>query len=131
MNVHGMTVPKEMPKLNARVLPFLDAVIKRIENPESWCQVDWARYSDGRKCRATDPEAVKWCLVGAMEREFLGVSSGNDILDVFPNEVADLIHGLNYIFGEDCSVFNDTHPHSEVIENLKRARDIISSQISK
>lgn len=43
-----------------------------------WCQLRSAEMRDGTPVRATDPRAVRWCLIGAAQCAFEGNDSQVD-----------------------------------------------------
>jgi hypothetical protein len=41
-----------------------------LNSPEAWCQGSPAEDSRGNKIQAFDPRAVKWCALGAVQKEY-------------------------------------------------------------
>ena len=89
-------------------LEILRRVRKRLENPEAWTQLWFARGARGRKCRANDVRATSWCLAGAFFAE--GVCDKGTIEHLLGQSFNDLVW------------WNDhTATHEMVIERLDRA----------
>ena len=119
-NIH-----EEYPVTDSRLLPFLDNVMKRIEHPENWCQIQSARNSAGRDIHSCSPRAHQWCLAGSIEREYFGDGSYGSESDIPGKEVRNLIRLLNDVFGEDFSEYNDSHLHSQVMSKLRTSREVL------
>jgi len=78
------------------------------ENGEHWTQNSYAKTYDGHICSYDSPEAVCWCLLGAMNKLF-PIDSGYD--DILLNRI--LKRNYGGIVG-----FNDNSTFTEVKEVL-------------
>ena len=41
-----------------------------LSSPDTWCQESPAEDAQGNKVQALDPNAVKWCALGAIQRAY-------------------------------------------------------------
>ena len=94
---------------------FLIRVRNRIARPESWLQDQSAVNKDNAVVSPLSPEAVKWCLVGAIYAEGTSAKTGADIFDNFSN-IWEILRPDN----GSIAHFNDTHEHHEIIELLNK-----------
>lgn len=86
-------------------------VAELLADPARWCQHEIACRENGYACPVEDPKAVRWCLVGALER----VYGRAETVRLMPRIVA-AIPGSGFM-----ATFNDTHTHAEVLELVRRA----------
>lgn len=94
-----------------QVVTFLKQVKATIATPETWCQYRYAKNKDGERVFIDDPQAVQWCLSGAMR-----------LIDHDQRSpVYKRAYGYLTKIGHDGTTgFNDTHTHSEVLALLDR-----------
>lgn len=83
--------------------------------PENWTQNYMARNKRGDGRYYSAPDAVCWCVVGAMlsARRALDAPGYDAALDFL-----DMACGMNRV------TFNNTHTHAEVLDALYRAAEI-------
>ena len=104
---------------------FLKAVREKISRPESWTKHDYAKDVNGEAVSPIAPEAVCWCIRGAIASvEGIDGDEGDDGDQAFfalgPIGAAVFEKtGDRLIAG-----FNDTSTHEEVLAVLDRAVEI-------
>ena len=93
------------------VVCILQRMRIRLGPPEAWTQRVSARDERGREVSPTDPQAQRWCLMGALACEMGGALST-------PQTTAARVH-LEHLAGQ-CGLgdFNDRHTHGQVLELL-------------
>ncbi len=50
------------------ILPVFDWIMTDLQTPGLWLQGDFAEDKDGYSVHSSDPNAVKWCLLGLIEK---------------------------------------------------------------
>lgn len=84
-----------------------------IGTKDKWTQDTWAKDAAGNKCRENSPDAVCYCLVGAIRR----CTDGPDYEDAY---IA--IRKCLGACSNSCLVeFNDTHTYEQVIAAVDAA----------
>lgn len=94
-------------KITAR----LKAARARIERPENWTKLFLARSKSGLAVSADSSDAVAWCLVGAC------VAGGDRT--IAEEAIGRLYRAANLT--SKLGVWNDSHPHAEVLALLDKA----------
>ncbi len=87
-----------------------------LETPDKWTQGAFARLPDGKAVKSNHPNAVCWCLIGAICKCYDGIGAKTAISDAI------LAAAAGAVAGEMLSTWND-HPsrtHAEVLELVKR-----------
>jgi hypothetical protein len=102
----------------------LRAARERISDPERWTQGVEALTACGRCVPGDDPDAVRWCVAGAVRAEGLDACS-NPLMGVTP--VARLIMKAAGCGDVGIGPWNDKATHSEVIAALDRAIELAAS----
>ena len=112
----------------ALVLDYAEGYIRR-----GWCQHASAMTRDGTACSAVDPDARRWCLLGAIDAgltEYLGSRPGGT------NAWDDTARFVHRALGEVTGVqtyslahFNDFRARSkeDVLEVIKRAKQLAAN----
>jgi hypothetical protein len=104
----------------ATVLDVLTGARELLNIPERWTQQFSARDGEGYPIDPTAPEAVCWCLLGALSCQI------EDLTGDRPRENtvlwSDTRHTLyDYLDAEkSISGFNDSHTHEEVVALLDK-----------
>jgi len=96
-------------------LDVLKAARKRIEKPENWLQGEFAKKAGGYVCNSGDPDAVCWCLSGAINAADTALGGLDDV---------DWLYMQGVVYRAcACSIvdYNDTHTHPEVLEVMDKA----------
>ena len=96
---------------------------KLIERPENWARGDYAFDRHGALCAPTDPNAVCWCLLGAVECAAKRFSHARcDSVTEFLGEICDPKY-------ECCGDFNDHEDttHADVIAFLDGAIELLQT----
>ena len=110
----------------------LKEAAKIIRKRENWCQGWQALDAENRQIRATDPEAVRFCLTGAISKVVFdgaprlpdgGVDSDDETYNrrcAMANAAKD--HMTPFIGDcRDVWEFNDNSPHASVIHAVTKA----------
>ena len=96
------------------VIEALKAVKKLLQNPNHWTKGANARDTNNNSMYIEDPEAIKFCLIGAfgkVTREDLNYRA-----------TADAKHYLRNVIGNTfISDFNDASTHKQIITALNKA----------
>ncbi len=114
---------------------LLEPTYDLIKTPKQWTQGMYAKDADGDKCNYNSPNAVCFCLSGALNRAYeldTDVIGGNPphmywyartaILQAIMNNCDSPINMV------DMPTFNDSHSHADVIELLMQASNILDEQ---
>lgn len=59
-----------------------DFIVAKLTNPGVWCQGAWAEDAEGFATYSRDPDAVRWCLTGLIEK----FTHDSDPLNLLTNE---------------------------------------------
>lgn len=116
----------------SEVKGYLESVRKLIADPEYWTQGAMARDRVGRDVDEVSPDAVCWCLGGAINNVYEDLYHGLTercnmiIASLTRMKVSEKLSQLAYGYNTDYPMsslthFNDTHSHSEVLELLDQA----------
>jgi hypothetical protein len=96
-----------------------------LEKPENWAQGFYAYKSDGNQVSSSDPEACRWCVLGALYKKH-GWNEEEDFVVPKPKALMDDIIRLTEFIGRDdgkkspIPCWNDRRAtHSEVVRVLK------------
>jgi len=81
-----------------------------IEKPENWTQKAMARDAIGCKVNLSNPGAVCFCALGAIDKSA-----------PFENLFLEAIRALKPYMGWAIETFNDRHTHAEVLEAFDKA----------
>ena len=101
-----MTLDK--PLITKATVATLRQLRSRLAQPLYWTKGAAARDAAGRPVDPYHSSACKWCLLGAMMRDFgPGTASAREVLIA--------------IAGHRLAAFNDTHTHDEVIAKIESA----------
>ena len=87
-----------------------------IDEPGKWTQGTYARNSDMEEVDSYSEDAVCFCSIGAIYR-------------ITPHIVSR--EGIGYLrsaMGPSVVVFNDTHPHAEVMQMWDRAIELAKAE---
>ena len=87
-----------------------------IEDPKRWTQGADARMADMESCDADDPEAVCWCMTGALIKIMQR--------DAIPRSVIYALRDL----ADDIADFNDSHTHDEVLRAMREAAESLEKE---
>lgn len=84
------------------VLEVIEAVDQKLSSEDKWMKGFFAKNANGYNCYSTDPSAVKYCLVGAID----------SVLNLLSEEYSELRRQTALLLGEiipaSCiSVWND------------------------
>lgn len=93
-----------------------------IAQPETWTQNAYARDSDGTPIVSNSPDAVCWCLTGAIYRVITpGSYLGNPDYLAATDALSDALPA--HVTSEDLTVWNDTprRTHQQILNLLDRA----------
>jgi hypothetical protein len=93
------------------VADILRAARGKIERPENWTRDAEARNYYGDRVDRYDPDAVCWCLLGA-----LGSVSPFEVEIRWSAEDV-----LERVIDDNVPDFNDSHTHAEVLDALDEA----------
>lgn len=99
------------------VADILEQVRERLADERRHCRGAEALDIFGYECAATDPEAQRWCLSGAVMAivgarcDPYGDAALDELLHAMP--IADRCKGIPWM--------NDTHQHTEVLALIDRA----------
>ena len=100
----------------------LRAVRARIARPQCWTRGALARNAEGFATGPTRPDAVSWCLVGAIYAA--AGSTQYDEATVIARMLTSFMNDQTIRTGEEpfyCMVYNDRRSHAEVLALLDRA----------
>jgi hypothetical protein len=86
-----------------------------ISDPEQWVQQHMALNAQGCPCPADDPDAVCWCLFGAITKVCEALPGDFDSKLYARVDVAELLYGI-LARGVSVMMFNDNSTHAEVLE---------------
>lgn len=100
-------------------LEIVKAAKTKLANPKAWIKGSLARDKSGRQVNPVSPDAVCWCLIGAMHSVNTGSPSGC----VVGTEAYDAIRVSTPNHWPWLQEFNDCEgtTHADVIETLDRA----------
>lgn len=93
----------------------LQKAYELLSDPARWTQEAYARDIDGKPLREWEPQAVCWCLDGALKQY------PNGRLNETRAIVSKAIGTQFEIRGQDIHQFNDTHTHDEILEAIRVA----------
>lgn len=102
---------------NTSLANYLKAARRVIEKPENWTQGRLAKDSNGYEVCEASSTAVCFCAVGAL-RKVKYSSFGSD--SVAFSEVFEYLRNFTPN-SEPISYFNDSNPHSKVLELFDKA----------
>jgi hypothetical protein len=71
-----------------------------LNSPETWCQESPAEDRQGNKLQALDPEAVKWCALGAIQKVY-PPSQWTEAMDHLLRALSVSEHGLAQMTNSD------------------------------
>lgn len=104
--------------------------LELLSDPNKWARGFYAYDSSGLTCCGTEPQACKWCMVGALQCVYLDRDAHNgewtqeelDRLDEMYAKVMDVLK-RKYAFTGNMANWNDTpnRTHAEVLEVLQEA----------
>lgn len=111
-------------------IELLDAMDKILDEPKKWTKGEYAQDHDGVGTYATDPEAVCWCMSGAMNKAVGGDSGTATVAEYFAINAIRL--AAKELYGEEyfaIANFNDA-PSTDYIRVkavISRARQLLKS----
>lgn len=91
-----------------------------IRDLEHWTQGSFARDINSEECEACDPDACRWCAIGALQ-------ATADTADEYDSALLELAHsgvGLaTTLIADSLVAWNDSHErtHGEVLEAFDQA----------
>ncbi len=97
-----------------KVAEMFETVKAVIADPAHWTQLAAARDADGRSISTDSPDAVCFCLWGAVVKSF----PDKDDRSIVTTRLMDR---CKEITGEGFIGFNDTHPHELVMAFIDHA----------
>lgn len=102
--------------MSLTTLEVLIAARELIADEKRWCVGQSALKADGFPCQSQDPEAVRWCAIGA-PRKFCGRSEEGDRLWF------EVVDALRSVSGESSPAFdvNDRQGHAATLAMFDRA----------
>lgn len=113
-------------------IEILDRMDKILDEPKKWVKGEYAKDHDGVGTYSTDPEAVCWCMVGAMNKALANIlpsaskiEAESDATDAI-RLAAEELYGHSYFA---ISNFNDA-PSTDYIRVkavISRARQLLKS----
>lgn len=110
---------------NSQLLPALDRVIKLLSDPDNWTTGASARDEADARVSVGNPNAVSWCLLGAISKEG-GYGFNRDALMNLVSEIIQEQHdGEEYY---SVASFNDHHTHEEVMNVLTLTRERLQNE---
>lgn len=87
-------------------------VLELLSDPKRWTKRVTARDKDGNPTPSGYPDAVCWCLVGA-------------ILKCYPDRIGEIVNKVNQVIlskgHRNLVNFNDTATHEDVLEVAREA----------
>ena len=96
---------------------ILQGIRELIRDPAHWTRGVIARDAAGREVLMTSPQAVAFCLSGALHR-FEATHPGTDVMGAVWQPLMEMIH---HRYKCPMPEFNDTHSHAEVLAVLDEA----------
>ena len=76
-----------------------------LTSSQTWCQRSPAEDSNGKKLEALDPRAVKWCVLGAIQKTY-PPAQWSEVMDTLLRGLSVSEWGLRQMSGSDkaCSI---------------------------
>jgi hypothetical protein len=104
----------------------LDDLFELLKDPDHWTQLDLARLADGSATNPSNPNAVKWCLIGGICKitdSGLFVDSPYTFVQLNMRVRGILTRQLYQISVYDnLEIFNDCSTHSKVLDLIDVTR---------
>ena len=106
---------------------LLDAAAALLTDPGHWTQGAFARTATGRGCDPQDPEAVRWCLLGAGWKVLAGT-------DLPPGAQSLLIQNMrSWLYATITTApnpiwFSDNPTHADILAALRQCAAIVRAE---
>lgn len=99
------------------ILEILESVRQLFSDPTCWHKGEWARDINGEPCSFSDPNAVSWCIQGAVMRE---QQKGDKSIDFLA--ITDALYRVACeTYGIGALEVNDTLGYDAVLNLLDKA----------
>ena len=121
-----------MSQLHADLENVYNEAMTILRNESAWTKHTFARSAIGSVCSATSPDAVCWCLMGALGLAIYRIcpewdrDNGTILVNFITNEFNEMVSEKGIIRSKGGMVgFQDheTTTHQEILDLLQRAKD--------
>ena len=106
---------------NKRAVNAVDAILELLDTPDKWTQGLAARDANGDSVYSSAPEAVCWCLEGAICKVFRETNRP------WSKPYFKMKRALTRVLKDDYISFNDkpTTTYEDIINALKQAKEYL------